>query len=114
MDVSLIIKSRNVFSANTGTFVCVFLVVTRENAKMKYSDCEVISHYVSIYSDTDCLGKVGLFFICYRVLFIQIVSQIDRKTFRRVYFQNYCIMRAQKTKNKNKNKNSILAKFNIR
>ena len=81
MDVSLIMKSRNVFPANTGTFVYVFLVVTRENTKMKYSDCEVISHYVPFYSDTDWLGKVGLFFICYRVVFIQIVSQIDRETF---------------------------------
>ena len=84
---------------------------------MKYSDCEIISHYVSIYSDTDWLGKVGLFFICYPVVFIQIVSQIDRKTFRRVYFQNYCIMWAQKknkNKNKDENKNSIYAKFNIR
>ena len=68
MDVSLIIKSRNVFPANTGTFVYVFLVVTRENAKMKYSDCEVI--FVPFYSDTDWLGKVDLFFfICYRVVF---------------------------------------------
>ena len=55
MDVSLIIKSRNVFPANTGTFVYVFLVVSRENAKMKYSDCDVI--FVSFYSDTD-LGLI--------------------------------------------------------
>ena len=56
MDVSLIIKSRSVFPADTqaGTFVYVFLVVTRENAKMKYSDCEVI--FVPFYSDTDWLG----------------------------------------------------------
>lgn len=62
MDVSLIIKSRSVFPADTqaGTFVYVFLVVTRENAKKKYSDCEVI--FVPFYSDTDWLGKVGLFF----------------------------------------------------
>ena len=67
MDVSLIIKSRNVFPAPTGTFVYVFLVVTRENAKMKYSDWEVI--FVPFYSDTDWLGKVDLFFLFVTALF---------------------------------------------
>ena len=69
MDVSLIIKSRSVFLADTqaGTFVYVFLVVTRENAKMKYSDCEVI--FVPFYSDTDWLGKVDLYFLFVTALF---------------------------------------------
>ena len=62
MDVTLIMKSRNVFSANTGTFVYVFLVVTRENAKIESNECEVISHFVRpFYSDIDWMGKVVFF-----------------------------------------------------
>lgn len=78
MDVTLIMKSRNVFPANTGTFVYVFLVVTRENAKMESNECEVISHFVRpFYSDIDWIDKVGLFFIYSLAVFIQIVSQIN-------------------------------------